>query len=115
MHVSVFHDLQNRGADQIDRLESKPKKENMKSKMTDISNRWKNIKRSMTDRRREMDRLLPVVICYVQTRNQFITWLTQDERTITELALGAEISDVETLFQKKDIIKVRYVQENNPV
>lgn len=104
-YEQVFDDVQTQGSDQAERLETKSKRENMRLKMTDLANRWKNINKSMADRRKEMDRLLPIVVSYVQIRNEFLSWLNADERTLTELALDTEISDIDTLGQKKQAIK----------
>jgi hypothetical protein len=113
-YEQVFNDIQAQGAGQAERLETKSKRENMKHKMTDLANRWKNVSKAMADRRKEMDRLLPVVVCYVQTRNELLSWLTADERRLNELALDGVISDIDSLANKKQVIKeLRLELENH--
>lgn len=105
-YESVFHDIQNHCTKQSERLETKAEREDMKRIMLDFATRWKDVKRSMAERRKEMERLYPVVVCYVETRTEFQTWLRQDERTLAELALESGINDMDSLVEKKNILKV---------
>jgi len=102
----VFHDIQNHCTEQSERLETKAERDDMVRIMLDFATRWKNVKRSMAERRKEMERLYPVVVLYVETRTEFQTWLRQDERTLTELALESGINDMDSLEQKKNVLKV---------
>ncbi|EDO29907.1 predicted protein [Nematostella vectensis] len=116
LHEPIHKDLQTRGVTAAKEATSRADQESLENRLKDIVQRWRNINKLAGDRSKKLEKLLPVVMNYVQYRNNLLAWLSADEKRLQELALNDEVSNMDVLSQKQETMKeLRAAIEDNRV
>ena len=78
----------------------------LERRLGEITNRLSDVTKATAERQKNLDRLVPVVLGYVELRTKFTGWLTGAEKELFHLAIGTADPDISCMLQKQSKLKV---------
>ena len=107
-HVPLYEDIQQRGIDMLTRTDNAADRHQLRMRLRDVENRWKNLKAGIDERQKSLGRLVPSVLGYIEVREQVVALLSESEKKLDELALGqGDVSDMAAMTEKQEQLKVQ--------
>ena len=75
----------------------------MQIRLSDVENRWKNLKEKISERQKKLGKLMPSVFHYVEVREQIVTWICKNEKKFNELISEMSVvSDITVMAEKQE-------------
>ena len=106
-HRPLYEDIHLRGLDMVTRSESAPERHQLELALADVDKRWKNLTSAIEESRNNLGRIVPAAVTYAEVREQVVTWLTENEKKFTELALTlGSVDDITVISQKQEQLRV---------
>ena len=109
----------------LTRTESTSLRHHLQIRLSDVENRWKNLKEKISERQKNLGKLMPSVFHYVEVREQIVTWICKNEKKFNELISEMSVvSDITVMAEKQEQLKVhkyqyihkyRYINEQNEI
>ena len=103
----------------LTQTESTSLRHHLQIRMSDVEDRWKNLKEKISERQKNLGKLMPSVFCYVEVREQIVTWICKNEKKFNELISEMSVvSDITVMAENQEQLKVhkyRYVNVQNEI
>ena len=112
-HQPVYDDLITKGQEVSLKLQPGADRNQLERRLTEITTRLADVKKAASERQKNLDRLVPVVLGYVELRTEFTKWLTGAEKELFNLALSSPNQDLAFLLQKQSKLKASIVFSNS--
>lgn len=108
-HQPVYEDLMTKGQEVLLKQEPGADRNQLERRLCDLTSRLNNVTKGTAERQKHLDRLVPVVLGYVELRTQFTEWLSGAEKELFNLALSSANQDLAFLLQKQSKLKVSFI------
>ena len=94
----------------LTRTESTSLRHHLQIRLSDVENRWKNLKEKISERQKNLGKLMPSVFHYVEVREQIVTWICKNEKKFNELISEMSVvSDITVMAEKQEQLKVHNI------
>ena len=91
----------------LTRTEAGPERNQLENRINDVFSRWKNLRKVTADRQKQLERLVPTVISFVQIREEFVVWLSESEQKLADVNVKRTTpGDLDAMINQQEDMRV---------
>ena len=111
-HEPVYESLQSRSDYVLMRTEAGAERNQLELRINGVEGRWKDLRKATVDRQKQLEKLMPAVISYLQIRKDFIDWLAGSEQKLADVNVKRSApGDLNDMISQQEDLKVREYQD----